>query len=272
MAAAEPLAEAAVPVGAAGDDTVAVKRRGVEAEHDAAAGRAGKRRAVAVDAHEGDAGAATAVDEAPPLPDIGTEKMGLSEFVDLAGKIVKACTGRPTAKCEPMKKLFSLYDEAGGDWRRFAIFDEGKRYTRNLVATDDESFTLMLLCWNADQPSPIHDHPCDGCWLKVIEGEVFEERYEERAGESELRMTLRQVGKAGDIMYMDDSLGFHRVGAVGGPAVTLHLYSPPFQQCRAWMTTEVGSMCRPTVTYHSEGGEVIDHAGAASARACAGKR
>ena len=38
------------------------------------------------------------------------------------------------------------------------MFDASKNYTRNLIATDDETFTLMLLCWNADKESPIHDH------------------------------------------------------------------------------------------------------------------
>ena len=38
--------------------------------------------------------------------------------------------------------------------------------------------TLLLLCWNEGKFSPIHDHPCDGCWLRVCQGEIQETRYE----------------------------------------------------------------------------------------------
>jgi hypothetical protein len=32
-----------------------------------------------------------------------------------------------------------------------------------LIATDDETFTLLLLCWNPSKESPIHDHP----WVRL---------------------------------------------------------------------------------------------------------
>jgi hypothetical protein len=48
------------------------------------------------------------------------------------------------------------------DWEAYAHFDASRHYTRNLIATDHVSYTLLLLCWNPGQESPIHDHPCDG--------------------------------------------------------------------------------------------------------------
>lgn len=63
------------------------------------------------------------------------------------------------------------------EWDRFAIFDLSKNYTRNLIATDGEVFTLLLLCWNPGRESPIHDHPCDGCWMRLCEGSVQECRF-----------------------------------------------------------------------------------------------
>lgn len=63
------------------------------------------------------------------------------------------------------------------DYERFAHFNPSKNYTRNLIATDDERFTLLLLCWNPNKASPIHDHPCDGCWMRVVCGKVQECRY-----------------------------------------------------------------------------------------------
>ena len=59
---------------------------------------------------------------------------------------------------DPVNQLFgrlNLHDEG---LKKYALFDDRKNYTRNLIATDDETFTLLLLCWNADKESPIHDH------------------------------------------------------------------------------------------------------------------
>lgn len=60
---------------------------------------------------------------------------------------------------DPVNMLFSRLDLSLGEWKKYALFDSMKNYTRNLIATDDETFTLLLLCWNADKESPIHDHP-----------------------------------------------------------------------------------------------------------------
>mmetsp|Transcript_32952 Transcript_32952/g.75894 ORF Transcript_32952/g.75894 Transcript_32952/m.75894 type:complete len:159 (-) Transcript_32952:749-1225(-) len=65
------------------------------------------------------------------------------------------------------------------DLATYAHFEPTRNYTRNLVATDGKHFTLLLLCWNPGHESPIHNHPCDGCWMKVVKGTVQECRYEE---------------------------------------------------------------------------------------------
>ena len=62
-------------------------------------------------------------------------------------------------KDDPVNELFSRLDLSLGEWKRYRLFDPMKNYTRNLIATDDETFTLLLLCWNANKSSPIHDHP-----------------------------------------------------------------------------------------------------------------
>mmetsp|Transcript_21514 Transcript_21514/g.30767 ORF Transcript_21514/g.30767 Transcript_21514/m.30767 type:complete len:148 (-) Transcript_21514:387-830(-) len=59
---------------------------------------------------------------------------------------------------DPVNQLFGRVDLTKDEWRKYAFFDGKKNYTRNLIATDDETFTLLLLCWNAGRESPIHDH------------------------------------------------------------------------------------------------------------------
>lgn len=74
---------------------------------------------------------------------------------------------------DPVNQLFGRLDlTKEEEWRKYAFFDGEKNYTRNLIATDDETFTLLLLCWNAGRESPIHDHVslfvCVACALVAI--------------------------------------------------------------------------------------------------------
>jgi hypothetical protein len=44
------------------------------------------------------------------------------------------------------------------------------------------------------------------------------------------------------------------------PAVTLHLYSPPFDRCRVWLDCDRASRClTPVTTYHSEYGTPVTY-------------
>lgn len=113
----------------------------------------------------------------------------------------------------------------------FCLIDKDKNYTRNLIATDDETFTLLLLCWNPGKYSPIHDHPCDGCWMRVCQGCLNEVRYVTRNnddggkianGEEKQRnkeevcqkpfeCTMDSVFEEGQQTFIDDHLGYHKV-------------------------------------------------------------
>ena len=61
----------------------------------------------------------------------------------------------PHLDLDAVHSLMAAYDTSLNEWQRFAFWDESKRYTRNLIATDYSTFTLMLLCWNAQQGSPV---------------------------------------------------------------------------------------------------------------------
>ena len=60
---------------------------------------------------------------------------------------------------DPVNELFSRLDLSTKELGPYRLFEPNKNYTRNLIATDNETFTLLLLCWNAEKESPIHDHP-----------------------------------------------------------------------------------------------------------------
>lgn len=116
-----------------------------------------------------------------------TASLSLGEFITLLPRTIKNShsvhkfvdifNGKGTDDNDDISSLFRRLDLRKEDWEPYAFFDPSKLYTRNLVSTDDETYTLILMCWNAGKSSPVHDHPCDGCWMQVCEGSVCETRY-----------------------------------------------------------------------------------------------
>ena len=147
------------------------------------------------------------------------------------------------------------------EWAPFAHFDPTKAYTRNLIYTDNETFTLLLLLWNAGAESKIHDHPCDGCWLQVLQGEIQECRYEYPGGSDEsLKCIAEERFQEGEVAFINDSIGLHKIAnpCPSVPAVTLHLYHPPFKDCKVWDNSASCSVSQSCCADHfSEYGHVL---------------
>ena len=116
-------------------------------------------------------------------------RVTLGEFINELPQTIKKSRSvlNRGAIDDDISALFRRLDLREEDWKPYAFFEPSKLYTRNLVATDDETFTLILMCWNAGKESPIHDHPCDGCWMHVCEGSVRETRYVKHDGSDALR-------------------------------------------------------------------------------------
>jgi len=127
------------------------------------------------------------------------------------------------------------------EYKRYVRF-RAKAYTRNLVGYDvpapcDKSgmhrakFTVLILCWDKGQMSPIHDHAGSSCWVKVLQGRVREVRYED--SNHPLRVKSDVTLGAQEVCYINDSRGLH---AMGNPdpdqvAVSMHVYAPPYILC-----------------------------------------
>lgn len=108
---------------------------------------------------------------------------------------------------DPVNVLFSRLDLSAGEWNKYSLFDTTKNYTRNLIATDNETYTLLLLCWNPNKESPIHDHPCDGCWLRVCQGKIQETRYEINDETDKMDVTSDEVFDHHAPAFINDSMG-----------------------------------------------------------------
>jgi len=137
---------------------------------------------------------------------------------------------------DQVRSFMSSYDMTKDDaWKNYAIFDKYK-YTRNLIDEGNGKYNLMILCWNEDQTSSIHDHADAHCFLKMATGTLVESLYSWPNDDEPMTCTKHSEVKTNQVAYINDTIGLHRMSNTSKTekAVSLHLYSPPFQSCKAF--------------------------------------
>jgi cysteine dioxygenase len=137
-----------------------------------------------------------------------------------------------------------------------------RRYTRNLIYRDD-LFELIALCWDPRTASPIHNHSGQLCWLSIQEGALRLENFHSLDGPGP-GDNIRVVPAGGidraecgclDLQQGDD--GIHRVSnPFDERAVSLHVYSRPYDTCLAY--DPAARTSREIVLYYwSVGGRLL---------------
>ena len=98
-----------------------------------------------------------------------------------------------------------------------------ERYSRNLLAYGPQFYALVL-CWQPEQASPIHDHKGASCGVRVIEGVATETSFRWQ-GERLVEDSVTTM-RAGEVCgSFDDDI--HEIRNNGtSNLVTLHIYSP----------------------------------------------
>jgi cysteine dioxygenase len=151
--------------------------------------------------------------------------------------------------------LLSTYARSQEDWEQLAVFDP-VRYTRNLIHRCS-AFELLLLCWEVDQESPVHDHSGQDCWMAVLRGELEEQHYIPPRALSVGPMALgkrSEVGRGG-VAYIADGIALHRIRPLhGARGMSLHLYSRPIDTCRVY-DPRTGASTLVELGYHSVRGK-----------------
>lgn len=137
------------------------------------------------------------------------------------------------------------------------------RYTRNLIYRD-ELFELIALCWAPRSQSPIHNHSGQLCWLAIETGALRLDNFHSLDGPGPgANIRLIQTGgieraDVGCVDLMQGSDGIHRVSnPFDVPAVSLHVYSRPYDTCLAYDLAEQTSR-EIRLSYHSIGGVLGD--------------
>jgi cysteine dioxygenase len=138
--------------------------------------------------------------------------------------------------------------------QRYILF-RPERYTRNLVFKN-EFFELLVICWNIGQQAPVHGHEGERCWSRVEQGSLLLCNYREL---SENPLVVRQIGEPyrGERGHLDGPADIHSVANPSTmPAVSLHLYSHPYDQCDIY-DLEKNLKQRVRLRYDSIDGKVV---------------
>src|SRR6266478_1408687 len=116
-----------------------------------------------------------------------------------------------------------------------------EKYTRNLILRT-ALFELIAICWDIGQVSAIHNHRGQSCWMAIAYGKVQVQnfrlvRHDAAAFTCELEPTSRFLIDAATPGEVDPEEPIHLVAnpvAFGSRAVTLHVYSRPFDTCEVY--------------------------------------
>ena len=117
------------------------------------------------------------------------------------------------------------------DLEKFAHWNKN-HYTRNCIARND-SFELILLCWEPGHKTAIHCHNEQECFVNVVMGGFKEVIYSfDKESEKFIAVETKALTKH-EITSVDDQTLFHRLeNTYKGRSMSLHLYMKPIEKCR----------------------------------------
>ena len=112
---------------------------------------------------------------------------------------------------------------------KFSRFSD-ECYQRNLMHCGP-GYQALILCWQAGQRSPIHDHKGSSCGVRVLEGTMTETLFD-RTPDGHIYATGSVTHQVGSVCGSEDA-DIHQVSNLAGGdqcLKTLHVYSPALTQ------------------------------------------
>ena len=135
-----------------------------------------------------------------------------------------------------LERLARRIADEPGRWEA-AVHHDPERRTYELLH-DDGDLTVWLICWSAGHDTGFHDHERSGAGIAVVAGEVVDERLTAVGAPIARRLA---PGATTTI----EPAEIHRVHHPGGgPAVTIHAYSPPLERMGAYEIAADGRLLR----------------------------
>ena len=142
------------------------------------------------------------------------------------------------------------------------LFFSRNGYTRNLIFKN-ELFEIMTLCWEAGQSSLIHDHADQSCWMTVPLGRLQIKNFRILEQNSVANFCRIEETESFDLETLSPAEvnleePIHQVlnpSEFNQRAVSLHIYSRPFERCLIY-STQKHEVRERVLCYTSEYGKL----------------
>lgn len=176
-------------------------------------------------------------------------------------EFIRGLTALPRFSSEEVYEYLRTHPVAPDSLKPFLFFSQAA-YTRNLIYKN-ELFELLAICWEQGQVSRIHNHRDQRCWMAVPMGrlDVQDFRVAERDAAKKtcrLEPTRRYPMTTEQPAEVDEDEPVHQVlnlAEFGGRAVSLHIYSKPFDSCEVYYPDK-GNYADVPLYYTSEYGKL----------------
>lgn len=124
--------------------------------------------------------------------------------------------------------------------KKYIFFSKGN-YTRNLIFKN-ELIECMTLCWEIGQHSRIHNHRDQNCWMSAPIGRLHIRNYrvdklDRASGDCKITPTDIYELDGAHPTFVDPMEPVHEVmnlGEFNQRAVSIHIYSKPFDSCEVY--------------------------------------
>jgi hypothetical protein len=129
-------------------------------------------------------------------------------------------------------------------WHQLVDLDIEHRHYAQLWR--DDHIDIWVISWMNGHDTGFHDHDVSSGAVAVVEGELVEER-----------LTIggpprRSSYQAGTSFHFDASHVHRMHQAGGGPAISIHAYSPPLWRMGAYAIECDGALRRTSISYAEE--------------------
>lgn len=164
------------------------------------------------------------------------EILEISEFV----KRLRALPESAFSDVDGMERFITVNRVDPATLEPYLLWDR-QHYTRNLV-DNTPMYDLIAICWEVGQGSSIHNHKGQNCWMSVpmgrlmcrnftVQVEDVERHYCEITADVEFQLDPAHP------CAVQPETPVHEVfnpKSFGERAVSLHIYSRPFNQCTVY--------------------------------------
>lgn len=131
-------------------------------------------------------------------------------------------------KLSDCKKLMALYDS--DDYTMYIDkYCNDNHYNANhymrikLKEFSNNNIEFIIIIWKPNAQSKIHDHPANGCLMRVLCGNIMEHTYNNM-----LELVACNNLPKNIITYIENNTTLHSISNISNEiSITLHIYSPP---------------------------------------------